>query len=141
VARIPILRPGVGRPGAAAVELAVVLPVLGLFFFIAVDYSRIFYAYTTVTNCARNGAFYASDSEYAKESPYQSIEEAALADAGDLSPSPNVTSAEGVDGDGNEYVEVTVSYAFRTVTNYVGMGTTVKVVRTVRMRKAPLTPS
>jgi Flp pilus assembly protein TadG len=133
--------PRTHRSGAAAVELAVVLPLLALFFFIAVDYSRIFYAYATVSTCARNGAFYASDSAYADDSPYQSVEEAALADASNLSPTPTVTSATGTDADGHDYVEVTVTYSFNTVTNYVGIGKTIQVVRTVRMRKAPLTPN
>jgi Flp pilus assembly protein TadG len=128
------------RPAAAAVELAVVLPLLALFFFIAVDYSRIFYSYSIVSNCARNGAFYACDPMYAQDSPYQSVQEAALADAGDLSPTPTVTSAEGKDADGHAYVEVSVSYPFKTVTNYLGLGGTIQVERTVRMRKAPLTP-
>jgi Flp pilus assembly protein TadG len=132
---------GKRRSGAAAVEFAVVLPLLGLFFFIAIDYSRIFYAYNVVANSARNGAFYASDPMNVRESPYASLEEAARADAGDLSPAPTVTSSEGVDSLGFGYVEVTVSYPFTTVTDYLGIGTTIKVTRTVRMRKSPLVPS
>ena len=48
------------RRGAAAAELAVMLPVLTLLLVIAVDIARLFHAYVTITNCARNGAIWAS---------------------------------------------------------------------------------
>src|SRR4051794_11952174 len=58
------------RFGAAAVELAVLLPFLAFLFVIAVDWSRIFYYSVIVTNAARNGALYASDPTTQSESPY-----------------------------------------------------------------------
>jgi Flp pilus assembly protein TadG len=48
------------RHGVAAVELAILLPLLGFLFVIALDYSRIFYFTMVVTNCARSGAIYGS---------------------------------------------------------------------------------
>ena len=64
------------RRGAAAVELALVLPFLAFLFVIAVDWSRIFYFTVIVTSCARNGALYASDPPNQPRSPYASVSEA-----------------------------------------------------------------
>jgi Flp pilus assembly protein TadG len=44
------------RRGAAAAELAIVLPVLGLLIFGCVDFGRFSHVHTTVTNAARAGA-------------------------------------------------------------------------------------
>jgi Flp pilus assembly protein TadG len=46
------------RRGAAAVELAVLLPVLVFWSMATVDYARLAYAQMTLQNCARNGALY-----------------------------------------------------------------------------------
>jgi Flp pilus assembly protein TadG len=123
------------RYGAAVLELAVLLPFLCFVFVVAVDWCRLFYHYTIVTNCARNGAAYASSPMAAAKSQYSSSSEAALADAGDLSPQPNVSSTTGKDKDGNAYVEVTVSYTFHSITNFPGIPGTVSLSRTVRMRQ------
>src|SRR5262249_38652771 len=61
------------RRGAAAVELAVLLPFLAFLFVIAVDWSRIFYYSMTVTNCARNGALWAGDPYTTTLRPYSNI--------------------------------------------------------------------
>jgi Flp pilus assembly protein TadG len=89
------------RRGASAVELALMLPILALLFFISVDFARLYYHYSIVTNCARNGALYGSDPFSSIESPYPNLTSAALADATNLSPQPTVTSATGVDTSGN----------------------------------------
>mgnify|MGYP002625014827 FL=1 len=138
--RSPTRNPRKKRSAVAAVELAILLPILLLFFAIAVDYSRISYHAVTVTNCARNGALYLCDPMNQQESKYESLEEATLADATDLTPQPTVTSSSGTDDEGHDYVEVTVSYPFKPVMSYLGLGSTVNVQRTIRMRKAPLTP-
>src|SRR5262249_40545307 len=129
------------RRGAAAVELAVLLPVLAFLFVAAVDYPRVSYYSVTVENCARNGALYASDPVMAAQPPYASITAAAQAEAPNLSPAPSVSSASGTDGDSNPYVEVTVTWSFQTLTNYPGVPSTVTVSRTVRVRKAPTVPN
>jgi hypothetical protein len=95
----------------------------------------------TVENCARNGALYASDPVAASQSPYTSTTQAALADASNLNPQPTVTSTNGVDSSGNSYVEVTVNWQFKTITNYPGVPNPVNLSRTVRMRIAPTTPN
>ena len=137
----PTHRPA-ARRGASAVELALVLPLLAAFFLFTVDFARLYYHYTIVTNCARAGALYAADPTAAAESPYADYKAVALADAGDLTnPSPSVTSAAGIDGDGNAYVEVTVSYPFTTVSGYPGLPNPLNVSRTVRARVVPAMPS
>jgi len=128
------------RRGAAAVELAILLPFLAFMFVIAVDWARIFYYSVTITNYARQGALYGSDPIAMTQSPYTSIQQAALADGPTLSPQPTVTSSNGIDGSGNSYVAVTVSWPFSTLTNFPGVPSQVNLSRTVQMRVAPTIP-
>lgn len=127
------------RRGVAAVELAVLLPLLGFLFVVAIDFARIFYYCVVVTNCARDGALYASDSTAAIDSPFKSYTEAALADAQNISPTPTVSSTTISDATG-DYVEVTVTYQFTTITNYPLVPPTMDVTKTCRMRIVPATP-
>jgi Flp pilus assembly protein TadG len=130
------------RRGASAAELALVLPILGLLFVFAVDFARLYYHYSIVTNCARNGALYASDPTAPLESPYSSVTDAALADASNLSPQPTVSPPTyGTDSSGNPYVQVTVVYPFTTITNYPGLSNPINLARTVQMRIAPTLPN
>jgi Flp pilus assembly protein TadG len=147
------------RPGVAAVELAILLPFLAFMFVVTVDWARIFYYSIAVENCARNGALYMSQQQTAKTiaTPYTDsgyvnlyvnaaspVTSAALADAPDLAPTPTVTSASGSDGNG-QYVEVTVSYTFQTVSGFsVGnfvVPSSTDVTRTVRMYVPPESPN
>jgi Flp pilus assembly protein TadG len=124
----------------AALELAVVVPVLLLLFIIVIDYGRAYFYSMTIETCARNGALYACDSITSAQSPYTSVTQAALADAGSLTPPPTVTSTNGTDASGNAYVEVTVSWDFQPITRYPGLPSPLTLTRTVRMRVAPITP-
>ena len=126
------------RRGAAAVELAFVLPLLLLLFVFTVDFARLYYHYSIVTNCARNGALYASDPTAATESQYADVTAAALADASTLSPQPTVTSGTGIN---NSYVQVTVEYPFSTIITYPGLSNPINLTRTVQMRIAPAIPN
>jgi Flp pilus assembly protein TadG len=132
-----------GRPGAAAVELAILLAPLTLLLMIAIDFARVFYPLTTVTNCARNGALYASDPVAMPTSKYGSVQAAAAADGTSLAnptfTTKNVSSASGTDGNGNPYVDVTASYNFPMATGYLGFSE-VDLGITVRMRVAPTVP-
>ena len=147
-----------GRDGVAAVELAVLLPFLAFMFVIAVDWGRIFYYSIAVANCARNGALYMSQQQSAKTttSPYTDsgyvnlyvssanpVTAAALADASDLTPTPTVSSTSGTDANG-QYVEVTVSYPFQTMSGLSFLNFLVPqstdVTRTVRMYVPPESP-
>lgn len=129
------------RCGSAAVELALLLPILALLFLFTVDFARLYYHYSIVTNCARNGALYAGDPTTEPESPYPDVTAAALADAVNLSPQPTVSSTTGTDSNGNPYVDVTVVYPFTTISNYPGLSNPINLTRTVRMRVAPATPN
>ena len=124
------------RRGAAAVELAVLLPILTFLFVITVDFARIFYYAQVIENCARNGAIYESNLTTA-QSPYASLQDAALADATGLSPQPTVTSTPGNDAAGNPYVQVTVSWQFQTICGFPGVPSSMNLSRTVQMRVAP----
>ena len=129
-----------GRRGVAAVEFALLLPILTLLFVLAVDFSRVYYSALTVTNCARAGAIWASDPKAQPESPFASMSAAALADATNLSPTPTVTSGTGTDALGQSYVEVTVTYNFKSITSYLGTKGNVTLARKVRTAVAPTIP-
>jgi Flp pilus assembly protein TadG len=126
------------RRAAATIELALLAPLIVYLCVVAADYSRLFYHAQVVTNCARNGALYGcTDPTHAADT--SGISGAALADAPDLSPAPAVSSVTGSDADGN-YVEVTVSWTFQTLTNYPGIPNSTTVVSTARMRVSPVVP-
>jgi hypothetical protein len=122
------------------VELAILLPFLTFLFVLGVDWGRVFYYSVTVNNCARNGAFYASDPYATVHSPYTDLTSAALADAPNLTPQPTVTSASGSDTNGS-YVDCTVSYSFQALTNFPGVPASTALVRTVRVYQAPQVPN
>jgi Flp pilus assembly protein TadG len=124
------------RRGAAAVELAVLLPLIVFLFLVATDFARIFYFSQVIQNCAINGAEYLSDPKAPAFNLYSSVTQAALADATNLNPQPTVTSATGTDSAGNSYVSVTVTWQFQTVTNFLCVPS-VNLSRTVQMRAAP----
>jgi len=143
------------RSAVAAVELAVLLPFLCFLFVVAVDYARIFYFAVTLQNCARNGAYYASD--YPNNSylyndiyGYKNLDDAVLRDAGNLSPAPTYQVAYGPSSDGpfsasssnaNSYVQVTVTWTFTSITNYPGIPSNVTLTRTAVMKVAPPMPT
>jgi Flp pilus assembly protein TadG len=135
-------RPGSRRrTGTAVVELALLLPLLVFLFLIAADFARIFYFSLTLTNCARAGALYASDPAIMSESPFPSVQAAALADATNLSPAPTITQATKVDAAGRPYVEVTAAHTFNTITAFPGIPNSIQLQRSVRMYVAAVTPT
>jgi Flp pilus assembly protein TadG len=125
------------RRGLASAELAVVLSTLVFICVATCDYARSVYDAVTVANGARNGALYAADSAFAATTPYTSIQQAALADCGNLSPTPTVSSTTSTDASGNNYVAVTVSYAFQSSVNYPGLPGSFTITRTVKMAISP----
>jgi len=135
------LRPNTNaRPGTSAVEFAVVLPFLMFMVVIAVDFARVYRHAQVIMSAARNGALYGCDNP-TRAADTDGIQAAALADAVDLSPTPTVTSVTGTDADGNQYVRVTVSVPFQTITHYPGVPSSMSLTRTVQMRVAPLLPA
>ena len=129
------------RQGVAAVELAILLPFLVFLLVLAIDYARLFYFSQSVTNCARNGAIYACDPTAPTYSAYKSVTEAALADASNLIPAPTVTSQTVTPWFGSPYVEVTVTYNFKTVTQFPVIPSSLNLTRTVRMRMEKTVPN
>jgi Flp pilus assembly protein TadG len=139
--RTAVRREPGARRGAAAVELAMLLPLLTLLVVICVDFGRVFYAYQTVTNCACNGAMWLSDPAAQATSKYPTLDAAVTADATNLNPSAlAIVSAAGTDINNNPYVEVNVSYQFQMFTSYLGFNA-LTISRTVRMRVAQANPS
>jgi Flp pilus assembly protein TadG len=128
------------RGGAAAVELALVLPFLALMFAVALDYCRIFYASQTVQNCACAGAMYASGnaSNPNASSPAQAACQAAVAEAVSLTPAldpSKVTTTSTA-----TVTVVTVQYEFQALTPLMGNWGTVTITRTATMNIAPTKP-
>jgi Flp pilus assembly protein TadG len=128
------------RGGAAAAELALVLPFLALMFAVALDYCRIFHVSQTVQNCAWVGAMYASGnaSNPNAASSDDAARQAAVADAASLQP-PLDPSKVTIAYQGGMAV-VTIQYEFRAMTPLLGKGGTVTVTRTVKMTMAPTGP-
>src|ERR1700677_382614 len=71
------------RRGAAAVELALLLPVLVFCSMMAVDFARVAYVQVTLQNCARNGALYEfyTKAGFSLPTAWSSLSAAASADA------------------------------------------------------------
>lgn len=134
------------RKGAAAAELAVLLPFLLFVAIIATDWARILYYTIALDNCARSGAIYLSDDQAQARSPYADVTAAAKAEAPNLT-NLTVTSSTAADGgDGANAVTVTVSMPFNTLTKFkypkwFGMSTNTTITRSVQMRVMPKTPT
>ena len=125
------------RRGQSLVELALIAPVLIILALGVIDYGRVYFAFVSVTNGARNGAHFASNSPSAA-TDIPSIRDAAMGDMNELlntSPSnPNVTSETGTDSQGGLYADVTVTYTFSTIFPWPGLPSSFEVERTVRAR-------
>lgn len=100
--------------GLAAVELALLLPLLTFAAMAAVDFGRVAYVQMTLQDCARNGALY----EFYKAAGYQipsgwtSLSAAVQADAGGLT----VTVPSTYGGKSNPYSPASSSSNYVTVT-------------------------
>jgi len=126
------------RGGAAAAELAVLVPFIAFLAVVAADWSRIYYLTITANAAARNGALYASDAIYAANSGYADVTAAALAECPNTDPTPTVSQSTTTDAAGNAAVVVTVTITFNTVSKFPGVPSTNTVTRSCQMRVAPL---
>ncbi len=130
------------RRGAAAVELAVMLPFLAFAFVAAADFGRAFYASVVVQNCARNGAVYGSaDAAAARNSA--AIQTEAVKDGSNIGVTTQMVSSA-VSTDANNVptaVDVTVAYQFNTLTRYPWVPSRLTISRTVRIAVVPATPA
>jgi Flp pilus assembly protein TadG len=144
------------RSAIAAVELAILLPLLAFLTLVAIDWAQVFYYSQTIENCARNGAIRYCDvfnsskwSGMTATSEADQVKQATLVDAGSLNPAltaDQITLAEGTDAEGHAYVEVTVQYTYTLLSNFTipglfHIGNDVDLTRTVRMRVAPDSPT
>jgi Flp pilus assembly protein TadG len=127
------------RTGAAAVELAILLPFLGLMFAAAVDFARIFYATQTLETCAYAGALYASGTAWTNSSSVDAVQaakNAACADGTMLSP-PVQPESVTVSLD-KSTASVSVDYDFPLLTPILGLSQSVHLRRTVTLNLAPV---
>jgi Flp pilus assembly protein TadG len=126
------------RKGAAATELAVVLPFIALLFGAAVDYARVYYYAQTLDNCAMAAALYASGTAPIAASAL-SLEDAAkagaCADGISLNP-PLLPEQVTVSSDATT-VTVTVTYNYQMLTPLLSQSGVIAITRTVTMSKAP----
>lgn len=132
------LRKKDGRSAAATVELAVLLPFLLYLAAIGADWARLLYYTVTLEACARNGALYASDADYAAKTPYTSVQQAALAEAPQLTGTVSVNTNTTADSAGNTAVICTVTMPFTTMTNLPGVPNSQTLTRRNQMRMAEL---
>lgn len=124
------------RRGAAATELALWLPFLGLMFVIALDYCRVFYASQTIQNCALAGAMFASRTSAGNPSTAEDpAVTAALAEGASLNP-PLETSKISVVTSGG-LAKVTVTYDFPMLVRWPGIGGTLTITKSVSMTTMP----
>jgi uncharacterized membrane protein len=124
------------REGAAATELAIWLPFLGLMFIISVDFCRVYYASQTIQNCATAGAMYASGTSAANPTdPQNPAVEAALAEGVSLNP-PLAAKNVSVSYPGG-IAQVSVSYDFPLLVPWSGSSGKVTLTRSVTMTMIP----
>jgi Flp pilus assembly protein TadG len=134
------------RRGAAAVELAIVLPVLMVIVVGCVDFGRFLYYYIAVTNAAEEGAAFGSlnpPANYGVSGGTSSgwetaVQNAAVGEAPGLrmngSSAPiSASNVTVVDPPQSGVVQVTVSYTFQTILQYPWLPQNVIVSRTVAM--------
>jgi Flp pilus assembly protein TadG len=128
------------RGGAAAAELAIVLPFLALMFTVALDFCRIYYATQTIQQCAWVGALYASGTatDPNANSAEDAAQQAAVNESVSLDP-PVQTCDVQVSYQGS-VAQVSVHYEFRGLTPLMGDGGRVTITRTVKMNMAPTGP-
>jgi hypothetical protein len=110
----PLARRRAWKRGVAAVELALLLPLLVFACMATIDFARVVYALVILQNCARNGALYEfyQASGNALPSNWNSLHKAVQADEGDL----NITIPGTSGGNANPYSPQASSNNYVTVT-------------------------
>jgi Flp pilus assembly protein TadG len=143
VARTALQRLHRPRSGATAAELALVLPLLAFLAVAILDFSRLFHTTISVTNCARNGALWASDPGNQSQSPYTNVTAAIQASDSNVSLdsctyAPSITGGWGsYNSTTSNYVKVTVYRDITTTLTYPGVANPMRVSHTVYMRILP----
>ena len=124
--------------GSAAVETAVLLPLLLLLAMGTTDLGRVSHAYIAVATAARNGAQYGSGSKNASQDTAgiaAAVRSEMSSVLGYSSSNPTVTSSLTDSGGG---VKVTVSLQFQSLIRYPGLPASMTLTRTVEMRVMPI---
>lgn len=128
------------RRGAAAVEFALILPLLITIVLGCIDFGRFAYAYISVTNAAREGAGFASMHPPPQTDPgpwITAIRTAVLSELGSLFDPNKVTVVSpnpSNDGSGAKRVQVVVSYPFEMVVSWPFLPNSLTLTRSVEMR-------
>jgi Flp pilus assembly protein TadG len=136
-----VLPPRARRSGAAAVEFAIVLPVLVTILLGTTDFGRFSHSTIAVANAARCGA------QYASMNPYDSSTQAAWtagvvqAVTNELNQSPTfdaskltVTVTNVTESGGLHRTSVQVTYPFKTVINWPSLPSSFNMQQTVVVR-------
>jgi Flp pilus assembly protein TadG len=125
------------RGGAAAVEMAIIVPFLAFMCAVALDYCRIYHTTQVVNNAARCGALYASNTALAGSglTPLQAAQQAALAEA--VSLQPPLQASDVTVSTSAPNVTVTVTYQFQTICPHLGLPPQITVNAEVTMPLAP----
>ena len=123
--------------GQSAMEFALLAPILLILMLGVVDFGRVYFAYVSVTNGARNGAHFASQGTGAAVD-IDGIRAAAIGETSDLlntsETNPDVSVVTGTDSQGRLYADVTMSYTFSSIFPWPGLPSSIDVDRTVRSR-------
>jgi Flp pilus assembly protein TadG len=127
------------RHGAAATELALLLPFLGLMFVAALDFGRVFNVTQTIEECAFVGAVYASGNAQSSSatSQDQAATNAACASGVSLTPPVQAGNVTVTRDAAAQTVTVTVTYTFQLLTPVLGPNGQVQLTRTVTLPQAP----
>ncbi len=129
------------RRGTAAVEFAVVLPLLLALVLGCVDFGRFAHSYIALTNAARAGAGFGGSHPYTPATLATWQDQVRQAVADELSSlngfDPNrltVTASAVGTGAGDWQAAVTVAYPFQTLVSWPGVPASVTLRRSVVMR-------
>jgi len=129
------------RRGTAAVEFALILPIVMILVLGCIDFGRFTHSYLAVTNAARAGAGFGSVNPYttASATTWKADIKSAVVDEmsklnGFDSTQLTVTSSYIDEGNGLWRVKVTVSYPFQSVVSWPGLPATMTMQRVVVMR-------
>jgi len=146
------------RKGAAAVEMALVLPFLVFVLLASIDFARVIYYTIVIDNCCHNAVIFGSQTydnqnqqwignqQYWQGPNSQMLStEQAAGDVNGTNLSPalansNITVSPGTDAYGNSVNNVTITYSFKTIAPFPGIPSTVTITRTVQVRVAPAIP-
>lgn len=130
------------RRGVAAVEMAIVTPLLLLFALASADFGRVVHAYAVVSNAARCGAEYGSMhgvTPYTRENwetrIRQIVDEEMQGLSGFNEEQMMLMIATSTDADNLTRTAVEVKYPFQSVIQWLGLPSEVTLTHRVEMRR------